>query len=428
MDYKRLIAVFSMFFILSVLVIVSLMPNKNHGDADDIESTVDSGANDAEVTLNSIATKDSLAAANERRDKENGEAKDQLSDAEKIESDIMKASDLDADKKDVFLVLSSVSKDIRIRVMSDDGIAADVRWVVDITSDKDDSYKIFDEDMDGLIHLYDVNAGKYFVSLEPESDYNVPADAIPLNVRDQISYTVIPDIEFEIKTEDQIDAAKEDTAFGEETEDDSVIVHPPVENGIRGIDVSKWNKVIDWNAVAASGIEYAIIRCGYRGSSTGALVLDPYWDINFNGARAAGIKVGVYFFTQAVNETEAVEEASMVLSLLGNQKIEYPIFLDVEGSGGRADGIDNATRTNVIKAFCKTIDSAGYESGVYANKNWFTTKINTADIPEITKWLAQYNVVNPTYDGPYDIWQYTSKGKVDGIEGFVDLDVSYFEY
>ncbi len=198
-------------------------------------------------------------------------------------------------------------------------------------------------------------------------------------------------------------------------------------SGTFGIDVSKWNGNIDWNSVKASGASYAIIRCGYRGSSTGALITDPKFAANISGANAAGLKVGVYFFTQAVNEKEAVEEASMVLDLVKKYKISYPIFLDVESSGGRADGIDKATRTAVCKAFCATIQNSGYTAGVYANKTWFTSKIDTGALGSYKIWLAQYAAA-PSYSGRYNLWQYSSKGSVPGIKGNVDMNQSYLGY
>ena len=198
-------------------------------------------------------------------------------------------------------------------------------------------------------------------------------------------------------------------------------------SGTRGIDVSKWNGNIDWNAVKNSGIEYVIIRCGYRGSSQGALIEDPKYKTNIQGTINAGLKVGVYFFTQAISEAEAVEEASMVLELVKNYKISYPIFLDVEASGGRADSIDKATRTAVCKAFCQTIQSGGYTAGIYANKNWLTEKIDAGALGSYKIWLAQY-ADKPTYSGRYDIWQYQSTGKVSGINGDVDMNWSYLGY
>ncbi len=198
-------------------------------------------------------------------------------------------------------------------------------------------------------------------------------------------------------------------------------------SGNLGIDVSKFNGNIDWNKVRNSGVSYVIIRCGFRGSTSGGLIEDAKFRENIKGATAAGLKVGVYFFTQAVNEVEAVEEASMTLNMISGYKISYPVFLDVEGSGGRGDRIDYNTRTAVINAFCKTISNSGYTAGVYASKSWLNSNFNPNGIGNAKIWLAQYNTT-PTYSGRYNLWQYTSKGRVNGISGNVDMDLSYLGY
>lgn len=194
-----------------------------------------------------------------------------------------------------------------------------------------------------------------------------------------------------------------------------------------GIDVSRHNGTIDWNAVKASGVDYVIIRCGYRGSSTGALIEDQNFRTNIKGATAAGLKVGVYVFSQAVNEVEAVKEASLAVSLVKGYNLTYPIFIDTESSGGRADKIDKATRTAVVNAFCQTVANAGYKPGIYASKTWFEDKLNMGAIGNYKIWLAQYSAA-PTYKGRYDMWQYSSKGKISGIKGDVDLNYSYLGY
>lgn len=193
-----------------------------------------------------------------------------------------------------------------------------------------------------------------------------------------------------------------------------------------GIDVSKYQGTIDWSAVKAAGIEFAIIRVGYRGSQTGVLVEDPYFKQNIKGATAAGIKVGVYFFTQAITEAEAVEEASMVLSLISGYKLKYPVFIDTENGSGnaRANGLDKATRTACISAFCKTIQNGGRTAGIYASKSWYNTKLDMSQLNGYCIWVAQYNT-SCTYTGKYSIWQYTSKGSVPGIKGYVDMNISY---
>ena len=199
-----------------------------------------------------------------------------------------------------------------------------------------------------------------------------------------------------------------------------------------GIDVSSHNGSIDWSAVAKSGVEFVIIRCGYRGYGSGVLVEDSRFRTNIKGATNAGLKVGVYFFTQAIDEIEAVEEASMVLNAISGYKITFPIFLDVEYSNtsknGRADGLGVNKRTDVCNAFCKTITNAGYRAGVYANKTWLNNYLDTDDFAGSTKiWLAQY-AKEPSYGGHYDMWQYSCTGSISGIKGNVDLNMSYLGY
>ena len=193
-----------------------------------------------------------------------------------------------------------------------------------------------------------------------------------------------------------------------------------------GIDVSRHNGTIDWNAVKASGVDYVIIRCGYRGSSTGALIEDQNFKTNIKGATSAGLKVGVYVFSQAVDEVEAVKEASLAVSLVKGYNLTYPIFIDTEASGGRADKIDRATRTAVVNAFCQTVASAGYKPGIYASKTWFEDKLNMGEVSGCKIWLAQYAAA-ATYK-KYDMWQYSSKGKISGISTEVDLNYSYMGY
>ena len=199
-------------------------------------------------------------------------------------------------------------------------------------------------------------------------------------------------------------------------------------SGNRGIDVSKYQGNIDWGAVAASGINFAIIRVGYRGSVSGALVQDPNFKKNISGATKAGIKVGLYFFTQAVNEAEAVEEASMAMSLASGYKVTYPIFIDTESaSSGRANGLSKSARTAVVKAFCQTVRNGGYKAGVYASKSWYANQLNASALNGYCIWVAQYNS-SCTYSGKYDMWQYSSKGSVSGIKGNVDMNISYTGY
>lgn len=193
---------------------------------------------------------------------------------------------------------------------------------------------------------------------------------------------------------------------------------------VMGIDISKHNGTVDWNAVKNAGVEFVILRCGYRGSASGVLVEDEKFRTNIKGAMAAGLKVGIYFFSQAVNEMEAVEEASLTLSLIKGHKISYPVYIDVEAANGRADGLSAAERTKVVKAFCETVRDSGYTAGVYSNKNWFAEKMDTGAFGNYRIWLAQYTE-SPTYTGRYEMWQYSSQGTIPGIKGDVDLNICY---
>ena len=325
----------------------------------------------------------------------------------------------------LYLLASSVQQDIRVAVVDENGETITGHSFF-ITID-DNQYK--DLDQDGIIYIPDMRAGDYMVSLNPESGYQVPQDPMRVTVKEQLEYTVIEDISYLIMTEDQINAAIEDTRVADaredadETENTGMLTNTGT---AFGIDVSKWQQEIDWEKVAAAGVQFAIIRCGYRGSASGCLVEDPYFVRNIEGAKNAGIRVGVYFFTQAVNEVEAVEEASMVATLCRDYELDYPVFIDTEGAGGqgRADALSVDERTAVCNAFCKTIESEGYEAGIYASRCWFYEKLHDDELQDYFLWVAEYRN-EPIYTGNYKMWQYTSSGYIDGISTRVDMDISY---
>lgn len=198
------------------------------------------------------------------------------------------------------------------------------------------------------------------------------------------------------------------------------------------IDVSTYNGDIDWNAVKAAGVDYAIIRVGYRGYGTARLVQDRRFEQNMRGAINAGIRVGAYIVTQAVNTEEAVEEASFIVEKCRGYNVTLPLAIDVEWAGnsyeeGRANSISASTRTDVINAFARTVMNSGYTAMSYANKDWFENKIYSGNLFSSCKiWLAQYRNTEYTYGGRVNMWQYTSKGRVDGING--DVDISAWVY
>lgn len=327
----------------------------------------------------------------------------------------------------VNLIATSVEKDMRVRIVGPDGKPVEGQFFK-IIVDGTDEYK--DLDRDGVIYLADLKAGEYQVSLAEEPGFIVPAGSMPVKVKARVEYVAIGDISLLIKTEEEVDAMAEDGGIISETVDESEPTDLRTTSSANlGIDVSRWNEDINWDKVKEAGIEYAIIRAGYRGSVTGTLVEDKYFRKNIESAIKAGIPVGLYFFTQATTEVEAVEEASMVLALCKEYDITYPIFIDTEkaGENGRANELDKKKRTAVCQAFCETIRNGGYKAGIYASKNWFENKLDMNLLSDdIYIWLAQYGD-EVTYDGKYHMWQYTSSGRVLGIEGRVDLNLSFLE-
>lgn len=194
----------------------------------------------------------------------------------------------------------------------------------------------------------------------------------------------------------------------------------------KGIDVSKYQGEIDWEKVAADGVEYAFIRLGIRGYGEGKLILDDAYERNAEEALDSGLDVGVYFFTQAKNREEAVEEAEFVLEHVKNYDISYPVVLDVEEvaeDSARTADMDKQAWTEVCIAFCERIKEAGYTPMIYGNLKTFFLMLDMEQLEGYEKWFAYYRT--PLYF-PYEfsIWQYTSTGRVDGIKGDVDLNVS----
>ena len=199
----------------------------------------------------------------------------------------------------------------------------------------------------------------------------------------------------------------------------------------KGIDVSKYQGNIDWNKVRDDGIEFVIIRAGYRGYGSGVLVEDPKFRQNIQGATAAGLKVGVYFFSQAITTEEAVEEASLCLQAVSGYNLAYPIFIDSEYStsrrDGRADGLSQEHRTKIAQAFCQTVQNSGYKAGVYASKTWFYGQLNYSALSGYHIWMAHF-AQRTDFAYRYDIWQYSSRGSVNGINTAVDMNYRYRSY
>lgn len=198
----------------------------------------------------------------------------------------------------------------------------------------------------------------------------------------------------------------------------------------KGIDVSKYQGEIDWSKVASDGVEFAILRVGYRGYGTGAIMLDEAFEKNIQEATNVGIKVGVYFFSQAITTEEAIEEARFVKEKVKEFNINYPIVFDTEdipNEEARTEGLTVEERTNIAVAFCEEVKKDGFTPMIYANLRWFTMALDISKLNDYEKWYAYYD--KEMYF-PYKIsmWQYSENGTVNGINGKVDMNISFKEW
>ncbi|MCQ2496950.1 MAG: hypothetical protein MJ131_10230 [Lachnospiraceae bacterium] len=202
------------------------------------------------------------------------------------------------------------------------------------------------------------------------------------------------------------------------------------ELSIRGIDVSKYQADVDWKKVADEGVKFAIVRMGFRGMNEGTLEVDPYFTKNVEGATAAGIDVGVYFFSQAVNEKEALEEADFVLDAIKDYKITYPVIFDTErvtSFDARANNISYAQRTANTKAFCDRVAEKGYKPMIYANTKYMLMGIDLEQLADYDKWFAVYSD-KITFPYNFQMLQYSESGSIPGVTGNVDLNISFVDY
>lgn len=198
-----------------------------------------------------------------------------------------------------------------------------------------------------------------------------------------------------------------------------------------GIDVSTFQGEIDWTQVKAAGVEFAMIRAGFRGyGESGAIHEDAHFVQNIQGALGAGLEVGVYFFSQAITEEEAREEVQSVLHWISPYKITYPVVFDwetVEDPAARTHDLDPELVANCARAFCDAVQEAGYTPMVYFNRNQGYNVYNLAQLSGYEFWLAGYTAI-PDFTYSFQMWQYSSEGTVPGIEGPVDLNICMVDY
>ena len=209
---------------------------------------------------------------------------------------------------------------------------------------------------------------------------------------------------------------------------DQGVIRYDSEDALLGIDVSSHQGEIDWPTVKASGIDFVMIRAGNRGATRGRLYEDSYFKQNYEGATAAGLKVGVYFFSQAITASEAEEEASYVLQLLMDKKVTYPVVFDWEPLDGlRTAGVNGEQMTTFANTFCRKIKQAGYTPAVYFNLSQAYGAYDLEKLKDYDFWLAEYQPV-PSFWYDFEIWQYSDNAQVLGINTAVDIDISFKKY
>lgn len=206
-----------------------------------------------------------------------------------------------------------------------------------------------------------------------------------------------------------------------------------------GIDVSKYQGSIDWQKVASQGVSFAMIRMGVRGYNSGSVVLDEKFTENMVGAIANGIDVGIYFYSQATTEAEAIEEANYAVAAVQGYAVTYPIVFYTESittDVARTDNLDPSTLTTIANAFCQNVENYGYKSMIAGNKSQLATKLNLSDLSNRSFYLIDpvatdsknETLTMSDYPYQYNMWQYSSLGKIDGINGDVNLDISFVDY
>lgn len=204
------------------------------------------------------------------------------------------------------------------------------------------------------------------------------------------------------------------------------------QRAVTGIDVSSYQGEIDWQQVAQAGVEFAIVRVGYRGYGTGVLMEDRLFRQNIQGALDAGLEVGAYFFSQAVTADEAREEAEFLLQSVADYPLTGPMVFDWEPVTGReeetvrTDGLEGETLTACALAFCQTVEEGGYSPMIYFNQELGYLNYDLSQLTDYRFWLAEYNTP-PTFAYSFAMWQYTNEGTVPGIDHPVDLNLAFPE-
>lgn len=197
-----------------------------------------------------------------------------------------------------------------------------------------------------------------------------------------------------------------------------------------GVDISKYQGEVDFYQLKDAGIDFVMLRVGARGYGSGKIMLDEYFASNIQKATEAGLDIGVYFYSQALTEAEAIEEANVVIQNLAGYTLQYPVAFDmeyVENDTARVESLSRADKTTITKAFLDTIQAAGYRAMIYGDKEWLIKRIDLSKLKDYDVWLSQQKDI-PDYPYKFSMWQYTTSAEIHGINGYANLNVCFIDY
>ncbi len=422
---KRTVVFLSIFLILVVLVIVGAANYKTL--AKKINPNLTSSTSATEVTVanpGKTLTSGSLQLGN---DLDAWKSDETFFDSEATTL----AARLMEEMSTLTVKCVSIQNDLRIRILDyNQKLKEGIEFEIKLKSeDEVKTYK--DKNMDGVIYIDELKPGSYELSLMEVKDLIVPDKPLEIMVCDRVNYTYIEDIELLFKEKSEAETAIDDLmtvgALSYADKKQATKIGSDYTKAY-GIDLSEINGEVNFEKLYAAGVRFVMLRAGYRGAITGDIVIDKKFKDYAHAAIKAGLNVGAFFLSQAINEYEAVEEASAIIKACEDVVITYPVVIRVDTAGGvgRADGIDSDTRTIVAEAFCETVKASGYDPCVYASSNWLVTNLDNTKLLKYKTWMAEFKS-KPSYDEYYDMWQYSSKGKVSGVDGEVYLTVSYFD-
>ncbi|MGI5976483.1 MAG: GH25 family lysozyme [Candidatus Limivicinus sp.] len=333
-------------------------------------------------------------------------------------------------------VVSSMERDLYIRLSDENEMAVDGKFTIFLRSPGGDEF-IYSTEADGSCYIVELEPGEYVVSMADEPGF-LAAPPVHFTVEDRVAVPNSVSISGRAGWQEQDGKTyylnnSGIPALGLKKIDGKFYYFNNRGEKARavGIDVSCFNEDIDWQAVRGQGLDFVILRAGGRGWSTGLVYRDQRFHEYMRGARSVGAKLGLYFYSTAVNVHEAVEEAEFVLSLLDGAPLDYPIFIDMEYSGsypsGRADRLTMYERHEIVKAFSNVVENRGYRAGFYSGQYLMDRAVTADYFTPCTIWLANYTggITPPSYSGRYDIWQFTENARVEGIPGTVDMNVIF---